>query len=173
MEAATPTSSSRRRLGVRSILLATMAIMAATVLPAPVFADETTPPVSEAQQVIDIATKQLGSKYSFASTGPNTFDCSGLVTFAFRQAGLLDRIGGKRRTVAGYLKYFQSIGKADKEVGQPGDLIIWGNNKHMGIYLGDGMAISTLINPYGVKIHPVLGYIGMKVKAYLHVDLTR
>jgi cell wall-associated NlpC family hydrolase len=172
MEATVTTRS--RRLGVRSILLATMAIMAATALPAPVFADETAPPpTSEAQQVIDIAMKQLGSKWSFAATGPNSFDCSGLVTFAFRQAGLLDRIGGKRRTVAGYLKYFQSIGKADREVGQPGDLIIWGKNKHIGIYLGNGMAISTLVNPYGVKVHPVTGYIGMKVKAYLHVDLTR
>jgi cell wall-associated NlpC family hydrolase len=173
MEALTPTSSPRRRLGVRSILLATMAIMAATVLPAPVFADESVPAPSEAQQVIDMATKQLGSKYSFASTGPNTFDCSGLITFTFRETGLMDRIGGKRRTVAGYYKYFNNLGRADKNVGLPGDLIVWGNNKHIGIYLGDGMAISTLINPYGVKIHPVTGYIGMKVKAYLHVELTR
>ncbi|MEO6349689.1 MAG: NlpC/P60 family protein [Candidatus Limnocylindrales bacterium] len=173
MEATAVTPRSGRRIGARSTLLATMALMAVTALPAPVFADETVPPVSEAQHVIDIATAQLGAKYSFASSGPNTFDCSGLIAFAFREAGLLDRIGSKRRTVAGYLKYFQSIGKADRNVGQPGDLIIWGKNTHMGIYLGDGMAISTLINPYGVKIHPVLGYIGMKVKAYLHVDLTR
>ena len=56
---------------------------------------------------------------------------------------------------------------------QPGDLIVWGANKHIGIYLGGGMAISTLINPHGVSIHPVLGYLGMPVKAYLHVQLTR
>ena len=55
----------------------------------------------------------------------------------------------------------------------PGDLIVWGRNKHIGIYLGDGMAISALINPYGVKVHRVTGYIGMRVKAYLHVKLER
>jgi hypothetical protein len=35
------------------------------------------------------------------------------------------------------------------------------------------MAVSALVNPYGVSVHPVKGYIGMKVKAYLHVDLER
>jgi cell wall-associated NlpC family hydrolase len=140
-----------------------------------VAADEQPAPKTELQRLVDVAMSEVGAKYAFASAGPRTFDCSGFVTYAFREAGLLDRIGGKRRTVAGYLNWFKAQGaeRATKADRLPGDLIIWGKNKHMGIYLGDGMAISALINPYGVKVHKVTGYIGMKVKTYLHVNLER
>ena len=141
---------------------------------APVAADEPAPK-TELQRVIDVAMSEVGAKYSFASAGPNTFDCSGFVTYVYKEAGLLDRIGGKRRTVTGYLDWFKGEGKdkATKADPLPGDLIVWGKDKHMGIYLGDGMAISALINPYGVKVHRVTGYIGMRVKTYLHVRLER
>lgn len=130
-------------------------------------------PLTEAQQVIKVALAQEGARWSFAATGPNQFDCSGLVTFSFRETGLLDRVGGKRRTVAGFYRYFNSLGRADKVEGKPGDLIVWGSNKHIGIYLGDGMAVSALVNPYGVSVHPIRGYLGMKLKAFLHVQLER
>lgn len=128
---------------------------------------------TEAEKVIAIATAQVGARWRFAATGPDEFDCSGLVTFAFRETGLIDRVGGKRRTAAGFYKYFNDLGLADKLNPQPGDIIIWGKNKHAGIYIGDGMAVSALINPHGVSIHPVKGYVPIKVKAYLHVSLER
>jgi len=140
---------------------------------APVAADELPAPQTELQRVLDVAMSQVGARYSFASAGPNTFDCSGFVTYVYKEAGLLDRIGGKRRTVAGFRDWFRSRGWASLENRKPGDLIVWGRNKHLGIYIGDGMAISALINPYGVKVHRVTGYIGMKVKTYLHVKLER
>jgi cell wall-associated NlpC family hydrolase len=158
------------RSHARSLIVLSLALAALVGTAAPVAAAE---PLTEAQKVINIAREQKGDRWAFAATGPNQFDCSGLVTFAFRETGLLDRIGGKRRTVAGFYKYFIGLGKADKVEGKPGDLIVWGRNEHMGIYLGDGMAVSALVNPYGVSVHPVKGYIGMKVKAYLHVDLER
>jgi len=156
----------------RSLLILSLTLAALVGAAAPVAADEP-PPLTEAQQVIAIAVAQKGARWEFAATGPNQFDCSGLVTFSFREAELLDRIGGKRRTVAGFYKYFNDLGLADKLDPQPGDLIVWGRNKHMGIYMGNGMAVSALINPYGVSIHPVTGYIGMRLKAFLHVDLER
>ena len=142
---------------------------------APVAADEPPAPKTELQRVLEVAKSRSAPSTAFASAGPNTFDCSGFVTYVYREAGLIDRIGGKRRTVAGYLDWFkaQGAGRATRSDPLPGDLIIWGRNKHMGIYLGDGMAISALINPYGVKVHRVTGYIGMRVKAYLHVKLER
>jgi cell wall-associated NlpC family hydrolase len=128
---------------------------------------------TEARRVVDIAKAQSGDRYSFSAIGPNQFDCSGLVFYAFKEAGLRDRIGDTRRTAAGYYKYFNSRGKADKVNPRLGDLVVWGNNEHMGIYIGDGMAVSALVNPYGVKIHPVKGYLNMSLKAYLHVKLGR
>ncbi|MGI8929102.1 MAG: C40 family peptidase [Candidatus Limnocylindrales bacterium] len=154
----------------RSLIVLSLAFAALVGAAAPVAATE---PLTEAQQVVNIALAQKGDRWAFAATGPNAFDCSGLVTYSFRETGLLDRIGGKRRTVAGFYQYFNSLGKADKVEGQPGDLIVWGRNKHMGIYLGNGMAVSTLVNPYGVSVHPIRGYLGMKIKSFLHVRLER
>jgi cell wall-associated NlpC family hydrolase len=153
----------------RLLLIATLTLGAMVGTAAPAAAGEKT----EAQRIISIAKAQVGARYSFAASGPNRFDCSGFVTYVYRQAGLLDRIGSSRRSVAGFYDWFKRRDRADRENRQPGDLIVWGRNKHIGIYIGDGMAVSALVNPYGVKIHPVTGYLGMKVKAYLHVKLDR
>jgi cell wall-associated NlpC family hydrolase len=153
----------------RVLLIAALVLGAVAGTAAPAAAGNRT----EAQRIVAIARAQVGDRYSFAASGPNRFDCSGFVTYVYRQAGLLDRIGGSRRTVAGFHDYFARRGRADRVNRQPGDLIIWGRNKHIGIYIGDGKAVSALINPYGVKVHPVTGYLGMKVKAYLHVKLDR
>jgi len=154
----------------RILLLATLALATTLGTAGPVAAGATP---SESERVIAIATNQVGDRYAFAATGPNRFDCSGLVTFSFREAGLLDRIGDKRRTVAGYFKWFKSRGMVSKSDPRPGDLVVWGRNKHIGIYLGSGMAVSALVNPHGVKIHKVKGWLNLPFKAYLHVDLER
>ena len=153
----------------RLILISALILGALAGTAAPAAAGNRT----EAQRIISIARAQVGDRYSFAASGPNRFDCSGFVTYVFRQAGLLNRIGSKRRTVASYYDWFARRGQASKTNRKPGDLIVWGRDHHIGIYIGDGMAVSALINPYGVKVHPVTGYLGMKVKAYLHVKLDR
>ena len=157
----------------RLALVASLMMVAAVGLPGPVAAG--TAPQTEADQIVSIAAAQLGDKYSFAATGPTTFDCSGFVYFVYKSAGLLDRIGGKRRTVAGYHTWFDNNGTVSKSLADalPGDVLVWGDNHHTGIYVGDGYAISTLINPWGVTRHPVLGYIHLKLTAVLHVQLTR
>jgi cell wall-associated NlpC family hydrolase len=159
-----------KRSGRSPLLVLCLSLVALLSFAAPVAGAETK---TEAERVVSIARSQLGDNYAFAAIGPNRFDCSGLVWFVFREAGLRERIGDQRRTVAGYYKYFNKRGKADRSNPRVGDLVVWGRNKHIGIYIGDGMAISTLINPHGVKIHPVKGYLGMRFKAYLHVDLER
>jgi cell wall-associated NlpC family hydrolase len=135
---------------------------------APVAAAEGT----ELDRIVATATAQLGDKWVHFAKGPDRFDCVGFVFFAYDQNGLRERIGGYRGVKA-YFNWFQSRGMANLTNPQPGDLIVWGRFQHIGIYLGGGMAISALVNPYGVKIHPVTGYIGMKVKAYLHTQIER
>jgi cell wall-associated NlpC family hydrolase len=114
----------------------------------------------------------LGDQWKHRAVGPNQFDCSGLVWYAFHSNNLQDRIGGFR-SVAGYYSWFKERGLVSKTDLQIGDLIIWGANQHIGFYIGGGMAISTLITRRGVSIHPVDGYLGIRVKAYLHTTLTR
>lgn len=156
----------------KALLLAGLLIVAAIGLPSPVAAAAA--PLTEADQIVAMATAQLGDKYSFASTGPTTFDCSGFVFFVYKQAGLLDRIGGKRRTVAGYHNWFNNNGTVSKSIDDalPGDLLVWGDNHHTGIYVGGGYAISALINPWGVTKHKI-NWINLKLTAVLHVQLTR
>src|SRR3954464_13507751 len=140
-------------------LLVGLLIVSAISLPSPVAASAA--PQTELQKLVSIAENQIGDLYSFASTGPTSFDCSGFVYFVYKQAGLLDRIGGARRTVAGYHNWFNNHGTVTHGIwtARPGDLLVWGSNHHTGIYLGNGYAISALINPWGVTRHRI-GWIG-------------
>lgn len=152
-------------------MLAGLLVASAVSLPSPVAAASAP---TEAEQILDIARAQLGDRYSFTATGPNTFDCSGFVYFVYKQAGLLDRIGGSRRTVAGYHNWFANQGAVSKSIAdaKPGDLLVWGTNHHTGIYVGDGYAISALVNPWGVTRHKI-NWINLTLTAVLHVKLER
>ena len=126
---------------------------------------------TELEAVLKTAKAQLGDRWKYQATGPDAFDCSGLVFYSFKVNGLKDRIGGYR-SARGYYNFFKNQGEADLNAPRLGDLIVWGRFQHVGIYVGDGNAISTLTTT-GVSIHPVKGYLGMKVRAYLHVRLER
>jgi hypothetical protein len=101
-----------------------------------------------------IARAQIGDRWRYGATGPSSFDCSGLVMYAYRMAGDLRMIGNGRYRSAGALyRYFLMHGKTSRTRGTPGDLVVWGNGSHIGIYLGNGMAVSTLTS--GVRVHGV------------------
>lgn len=119
-------------------------VTAQTAVPATAAA--ATPDLSS--RVISIAESHLGTPWRFGATGPYAFDCSGLVYSVFRQAGLLNVIGGSRMSADGYWNYFAARGQASPTNGQPGDLVVFGNGSHIGIYLGAGRVISALV--YGV-----------------------
>jgi len=133
-----------------------------------------TSPSSEFAKVFDIAQAKIGDPWVHYAKGPNKFDCVGFVWYAFHENGLQDKIGGYRGVKA-YYNWFRDRGlvSTDPSTAKPGDLMIWGDFKHIGMYVGDGQAISALINPWGVKIHPSTGWIPMRVKAYLHTQLSQ
>ena len=54
--------------------------MAAT---GPIVADS-----AAAQKAVDTAMAQRGKPYVWAATGPGSYDCSGLTSYAFRAAGI-------------------------------------------------------------------------------------
>lgn len=138
----------------------------------PVAASDTVT-ATQAQQVVQIAQNEVGHRWAFKATGPTKFDCSGLVTYVFRQADLLQTIGGKRRTVRGFHAWFKHHGQANMKAPKVGDLVVWGRNRHVGIYVGNGRAVSALYNPYGVTDHKLTFITNMRVTAYLHVSLKR
>jgi cell wall-associated NlpC family hydrolase len=156
-------TAARGRISLAFALVAAMAL----ATPSPVAAS------TEFESVAQIARAQVGDRFRLGAEGPHRFDCSGLVYFAFERAGLLERVGGRRRLARGYLQWFRERGLASRSNPQPGDLVVWGRGKHIGIYLGDGKAISAIVNPYGVRVHPVKGWINMRFTTYLHVSVTR
>jgi len=125
---------------------------------------------TEAQQIIAIAKAQRGDPWRYGAAGPRAFDCSGLVIYAFRKAGdgSVVRAGHLRSARSLYL-YFKSHGKASRTNPKVGDLVVWGRGSHIGIYIGNGKAISTLRN--GVRIHRV-NALTARFTAYLHTGMS-
>ena len=182
--AARPTSftaKTARRLILIASLCASIVVGA---LPGPAAAGSwlatTVPPIaaeegSEAWLVVTKAVKQLKDRWKFSAIGPDRFDCSGLVFFVFRETGLLDRIGNKRKGATAYKNWFTNQGwrvGPNIENAKAGDLLVWGHGKHIGLYVGDGWAISTLVNPYGVRIHRY-DRVNMKLTDILKVQMSR
>ncbi|MFF7456176.1 NlpC/P60 family protein [Kitasatospora sp. NPDC008115] len=91
---------------------------------------------SRAAAAIAAAESKLGSPYVYGATGPNSFDCSGLTSWAYAQANVsLPRTSQAQATAGAQIG--TDISKA-----QPGDLVIfYGDRHHVGIYVGGGQVI--------------------------------
>lgn len=157
--------------------LAVFAIAAAVLLvghygqPEPAEAAKRT----ELQRVMNFASSQLGKPYRWGATGTRRYDCSGLVFRTFKEAGVLNKIGGSRKTSRGYFRWFRERGLVTRSP-KKGDLIVWGKKRvtHIGIFAGykNGrpMAISALHR--GMSTHPVHG-MNIPFRAYLRVKIQR
>ncbi|MFB7910557.1 NlpC/P60 family protein [Kitasatospora sp. NPDC056076] len=80
------------------------------------------------------AMSKQGSPYVWGATGPSTFDCSGLMVWAYGQAGVsLPRTSQEQ----GHIGTAVTLATA-----QPGDLVIYGGDMHhVGMYIGNGMVV--------------------------------
>ena len=156
------------RMGARAFIPLALAgaVLFSLAPSAPVAASTTT----EAQQIIRIAKAQLGDPWRYGAVGPRAFDCSGLVRYAYRNAGDAAVIHtGFLRSARSLYLWFRSHGKASRYNPRIGDLVIWGGGTHVGIYIGNGKAISTLRS--GVRIHGVFA-VTARFTAYLHTGMS-
>jgi len=111
---------------------------------------------------IAAASTQVGKPYVYGGSGPDSWDCSGLVQWAFEQARvLLPRTAADQYAAVG-----QKIGLGQLE---PGDLLFWATDlsnpatiHHVAIYLGGGMMLAAPHTGTVVQVQPVYldGYIG-------------
>ncbi|MFD6414747.1 C40 family peptidase [Streptomyces sp. NPDC060194] len=105
-----------------------------------------------AAAVVAFAKAQIGDAYVSGGTGPNSWDCSGLVQAAYQQAGVsLPRVS-------------QSQSTAGTQVGldnlQPGDILYWGSAGsayHTAIYVGGGQFVGAQ-NPGTGTVQASLDY---------------
>lgn len=98
-----------------------------------------------------VAVRQRYDRYVSGGTGPNAFDCSGLVRYAYRKAGISKRLGGGHSARAMYAWAIRH-GKIRKRHPRVGDVVVWGRGRHVGIYIGHGKAISALNPRQGIRI---------------------
>ncbi|MFF8499996.1 C40 family peptidase [Streptomyces anulatus] len=86
-----------------------------------------------AASIVAFAKAQVGDAYVSGGTGPNAWDCSGLVQAAYRTAGIdLPRVSQSQST-------FGTQVSLDNL--QPGDILYWGgagSAYHVAIYVGGG-----------------------------------
>ncbi|MEU2676133.1 C40 family peptidase [Streptomyces sp. NPDC007107] len=98
-----------------------------------------------AASVIAFAQSQIGDAYVSGGTGPNSWDCSGLVQAAFGSVGIdLPRVSQSQST-AGTQVSLDNL--------QPGDILYWGgagSAYHVGIYVGGGQFVGAQNSSTGV-----------------------
>jgi len=81
------------------------------------------------------AQSKIGTPYVYGATGPGSFDCSGLTSWAYRQAGVSIPRTSQEQANAGTRIYSMS------QLRQ-GDLVIfYGDFHHVGFYAGNGLVL--------------------------------
>lgn len=116
---------------------------------------------SQLNGVVKSALSVQGAPYVWGAAGPNSFDCSGLVVWAFAQNGL-SAPGGRTADNQGDGSTTIATGPltANLDKAQPGDLLFWdyendGKWDHVGFYIGNGQMVHAPVPGSVVKVVPV------------------
>lgn len=101
--------------------------------------ENSTSSTNKVQAVLDLAEKQLGKPYVWGAEGPNSFDCSGLIYYVYKNAAGITL----PRTSAAQYSAGVAVSKSNLKAG---DLIFsstdgTGNITHVAIYAGNGKMI--------------------------------
>ncbi len=92
----------------------------------------------KSKKVVELAYKQLGKPYVWGAAGPNSFDCSGLTSYVYKNgAGVkIPRTSRDQGTVG------KTVSKSNLK---PGDLIFFSTTRkgisHVGLYIGNSKMI--------------------------------
>jgi peptidoglycan DL-endopeptidase CwlO len=101
------------------------------------------------------ALTQRGKPYVWGAAGPDSYDCSGLVMWAFAQEGIsLPHYTGAQWNSG------MHVSRSDL---QPGDLVFFfADISHVGIYLGNGLMVDAPSTGQDVQVQPVFwsAYVG-------------
>lgn len=94
------------------------------------------PPAAGADAAIAEARRQIGKPYEWGGSGPDSFDCSGLTSWAWRA-------GGKKLSHSSRAQ-FSETSRVSFENIKPGDLLFYGDPiHHVALYIGDGQMIEA------------------------------
>jgi cell wall-associated NlpC family hydrolase len=100
-------------------------------------------PNQAAQTAVDTALAQQGKAYAWGGAGPNSFDCSGLVQYAYAAAGVSVPHSSSMQSTLGV--------PVDRANLQPGDLVFFYSPvSHVAIYIGNGQIVQA--STYGQPV---------------------
>ncbi|GAA2157291.1 C40 family peptidase [Kitasatospora kazusensis] len=104
-------------------------------------------PGGYAGAAVAAAMSRRGDAYVWGATGPTTFDCSGLMQWAYAQAGVsIPRTSQEQATIGTGVTLAEA---------QPGDLVIFFNDQHhVGMYIGNGLVVHAPKTGDVVKVMP-------------------
>ncbi|WP_040790069.1 C40 family peptidase [Nocardia paucivorans] len=106
-----------------------------------------TPTKTAGELALDAALSKQGSPYVYGAAGPNAFDCSGLVQWAYRQAGVeLPRTSGAQ-LASGMPVGFDQL--------QLGDVVSFYGGGHSGLYAGNGNIVHAPNSGSTVQVAPI------------------
>jgi len=106
------------------------------------------------EQALRWALTRLGDAYVWGAAGPTTFDCSGLVMWAYAHVGIsLTHFTGAQWNEGEHISRSQL---------EPGDLVFFfADISHVGMYVGNGLMIDAPTFGQPVQIQPLLAqYVG-------------
>ncbi|MFI2430431.1 NlpC/P60 family protein [Streptomyces sp. NPDC018693] len=105
-------------------------------------------PNSRTAAAIAYAQSKIGSPYVWGATGPNAFDCSGLIQAAYRSAGI-----SLPRTTYAQIDAGRRVSRSEL---LPGDLVFFYSGiSHVGLYIGNGMMIHAPNPSSSVRVAPL------------------
>ncbi|WP_081968262.1 peptidoglycan hydrolase RipC [Mycobacterium kyorinense] len=97
---------------------------------------------------VQAALTQVGQPYAWGGAAPGGFDCSGLVMWAFQQAGIPLPHSSQALAHGG-----QPVALSDL---QPGDVLtFYSDASHAGIYVGDGLMVHSSTYGQPVRVVPM------------------
>lgn len=106
------------------------------------------PSGDQAAVAVQAALTRIGDPYVWGGSGPNAFDCSGLVMWAFQQAGVFLPHSSQALAAGGQPVSLDQM--------QPGDIVnYYSDASHSAIYIGDGMMVHASTFGQPVRIAPV------------------
>jgi len=119
------------------------------------FGSPASKPVGAVGDFLRIAHEQVGDPYVYAATGPDAFDCSGLIVFAWKQAGYRLSV----RTAEQMRRISTPVTRGQE---QPGDLVfsqfntprVPGGAGHVGIVLKKGLLLEAPRTGLNVRTRP-------------------
>ena len=109
---------------------------------------------SKAASIVALAKEQVGKPYVWGATGPDKFDCSGLVQYVYQHAAGINL----PRTTYGQVKVGQTV-PLDKL--QAGDLVFWGSETapyHVAIYIGNNQYVNSATPDQGTILQNMSSY---------------